>query len=183
MAYFKSRKRGHFSHPDLGRLHGELSSLSAFVISTIPIIFSANVNGRFMRILLKICWHTWIIHLLLFKTLVSLDSIHCQMKFLCLGLICKVEACLVTLCKHNKSTLNQPKTSALMNMLHAATLSKGDGFSIELQHVKNIKQLVLHLQEKCGRMCDLRCTWMGCTIPAPTVIWHAVIKERWGKDQ
>lgn len=50
-------------------------------------------------------------------TLVSFDSLHGLMKFFCLCLICKVEAYLVALCKHSKSTFNQLKTNTLMSML------------------------------------------------------------------
>lgn len=35
----------------------------------------------------------------------------------------------------------------------------------------------LHLQGKCGRMCELQCTGMGCIAPAPTITWHSVFKE------
>lgn len=55
---------------------------------------------------------THVSHLLVvILTSVSLGSLHCQMKFLCLGLFCKVEAYMMALCKHSKSTLNQLKTN------------------------------------------------------------------------
>ena len=92
-------------------------------------------------------------------TLVSLDSLHCKMKFLCLLLICKVEAYLMVLCKHSKSTLNQLKNCD--------------------KHVAH-KQGHLHLQGNCGRTFELQCIWMGCTAPAPTVTLHAVFKIREG---
>ena len=78
----------------------------------------------------------------LILTLIPLDSLHCQMKFLRLGLICKVEAYLVVLCKHSESTLNQPKTNTVMSVAYTDTLRQG----------------CLHLQGTCGRTCELQRT-------------------------
>lgn len=65
-----------------------------------------------------------------------------MMKLLCLSLICKVDAYLVVLRKHSKSTQIQPKSGTL----------------IIIRHTPMPKKDHLHLRGKYGRKHALQCT-------------------------
>lgn len=132
-----SVKSQHFCHPESGEPLVELSSLSALAFLHTLVIFSAKQRmykekkQETNEGAASVWWeqiHVWsmLIHmsrlLVVIPTLVSLDSLHCTMKFLCLDLICKVEAYLVALCKRSKSTLNYLKTDTMIRMPHTLIL-------------------------------------------------------------
>lgn len=82
------------------------------------------------------------IHVDVFVIILTTSSLHGMMKLLCLILICKVDAYLVVLRKHSKSTQIQPKSGTLIIKRHAPMP----------------KQDHLHLRGKYGRKHVLQCT-------------------------